>query len=217
MRWQGCAGPKALALPIEAAIVAAANPPPESRLRAAIAPVPPPAPTVRRAEARDLDGLVRLEQRCFELDRLSRRSLRHFLGRGHAALLVVERAGAAAAAGPGTGAGELAAYALVAFRRGSRVARLYSIAVDPAERRRGLGRLLLEAAEAAAVAAGASELRLEVRTDNRAAIAAYEAAGYRPIGRYADYYEDHADALRLSKGLDAAPERGRARLAWRKG
>ncbi|HKY94980.1 MAG TPA: GNAT family N-acetyltransferase [Kiloniellales bacterium] len=179
----------------------------ESRLRAAAtAHALPPAPSVRRAEGRDLDGLVRLEQRCFDLDRLSRRSLRHFLMRGRSALLVTER-----------GPGELAGYALVVFRRGSRVARLYSIAVDPAERRRGLGGRLLQAAEAAAAAAGASELRLEVRADNRAAIAAYENAGYERIGRYADYYEDRADALRLAKGLGAAPGKAPARLAWRKG
>ena len=96
----------------------------ESRLRAAaIAHVQPPAPLVRRAEGGDLDGLVRLEERCFELDRLSRRSLRHFLTRGQAALLVAER-----------GSGELAGYALVVFRRGSTVARPIR---SPSIRRRG--------------------------------------------------------------------------------
>jgi len=194
-------------LPIDPAIVDGANRPSESCLRAAAtAHALSPAPNVRRAEGRDLDGLVRLEHRCFDLDRLSRRSLRHFLGPGQGVLLVAEG-----------GAGELAGYALVVFRRNSRAARLYSIAVDPGERRRGLGRRLLQAAEAAAVEAGATELRLEVRTDNRAAIAAYEAAGYAPIGRYAGYYEDGADALRLAKRLAAATSRKPARPAWRKG
>jgi ribosomal protein S18 acetylase RimI-like enzyme len=113
--------------------------------------------------------------------------------------------------------GELAGYALVVFRRGSRVARLYSIAVDPAARRLGLGRQLLRSAEQAAVAVGAEEMRLEVRADNGAAIAAYEGAGYQPIGRYSDYYEDRADALRLAKRLGAAADKMPARLAWRKG
>lgn len=175
----------------------------ESCLRAAAtAQALSPAPPVRRAEERDLDGLVRLEERCFDLDRLSRRSLRHFLTRGRAALLVAE-----------SGPGELAGYVLVVFRRGSAVARIYSIAVDPAARRRRLGSGLLQAAEAAALAAGAGELRLEVRADNRAAIAAYEGAGYLPIGRYSDYYEDRADALRLAKRLGAAAGKAPARLA----
>lgn len=111
------------------------------------------------------------------------------------------------------GPGVLAGYALVVFRKGSRLARLYSIAVDPAERRQGVGGRLLQAAEEASAAAGANELRLEVRTDNRAAIAAYEGAGYEPIGRYEAYYEDHADALRLAKGLVAAAGKAPAERA----
>src|SRR5690606_16423644 len=41
----------------------------------------------------------------------------------------------------------------------------------------------------------------EVNESNRRAIAMYRDAGYRQIGRYADYYEDHADALRFEKVL----------------
>jgi ribosomal protein S18 acetylase RimI-like enzyme len=137
-----------------------------------------------------------LEQRCFDLDRLSRRSLRRFLRHERAPLLVAE--------GPGLG---LAGYALVTLRRGARAARLYSLAVDPAQRRQGLGGRLLLAAEAAARRAGALELRLEVRADNGSAIAAYEAAGYLPFGRYLAYYEDGADALRFAKPLPAPARR----------
>jgi len=176
------------------AIVGPKNPTAESRLRAvATAHVLPSEPTLRRAEQRDLDGLVRLEQRCFDLDRLSRRSLWRFLRQARASLLVAER----------PAGGGLAGYALVTLRRGARVARLYALAVDPSERRRGLGRRLLRAAEAAASSAGAAELRLEVRADNREAISAYEADGYRPIGRYPAYYEDGAEALRFAKSLPA--------------
>jgi ribosomal protein S18 acetylase RimI-like enzyme len=95
----------------------------------------------------------------------------------------------------------------VTRRQGAGVARLYSIAVDPAERRLGLGRRLLDAAEAAAWRAGAKELRLEVRAGNRGALATYLAAGYRPIGRYPGYYEDGADALRFAKPLPAPARR----------
>lgn len=130
--------------------------------------------------------------------------------RGQAALLVSDLPADEFGSEPGS---ELGGYALVVFRRGSRVARLYSIAVDPSQRRRGLGSRLLRAAESAALAAGADELRLEVRADNRAAIAAYEGAGYQPIGRYSDYYEDHADALRLAKGLRAPAGQAQARPA----
>jgi hypothetical protein len=44
-------------------------------------------------------------------------------------------------------------------------------------------------------------MRLEVRPDNAWAIALYERLGYHEFGKYLDYYEDHADALRYEKRL----------------
>ena len=98
--------------------------------------------------------------------------------------------------------GALAGYALLFVRRGSAVARLYSIAVDPAQRGAGLGALLLADVEQLARNAGRGILRLEVRADNVAAIALYRRAGYREQGRIPGYYEDGCDALRFDKALD---------------
>lgn len=53
------------------------------------------------------------------------------------------------------------------------------LAVDPAFRRRGIGRSLLAAAEAQAAQTQGRRLVLDVRHDNHAAIALYEACGYR--------------------------------------
>ena len=86
----------------------------------------------------------------------------------------------------------------------STLARLYSIATAPAARGRGLGATLLAAAEDAARARNCRALRLEVRVDNTAAIALYERAGYRRIGRYREYYEDGEDAWRYEKALMSA-------------
>ena len=97
--------------------------------------------------------------------------------------------------------GAVAGYALVLLRRGTSLARLYSIAVDPDRTGRRLGAALLAAAERAAIDRDALFLRLEVRSDNAAAIALYRRAGYRAFGRYLDYYEDHAEALRFEKSL----------------
>jgi len=95
----------------------------------------------------------------------------------------------------------LLGYALLLFRRRSRVARIYSLVVDAGQRGRGLGRELLADAEVLARRRGARVLRLEVRDDNAAARALYGAAGYREIARRAGYYEDGMDALRLEKPL----------------
>lgn len=146
-------------------------------------------PLIRRGQARDLGAVHDLENATFSMDRLSRRSLRYFLQSPTASLLLAEEAQG------------LAAYALTAFRRGSDVARLYSIAVARQASGRGLGRLLLAASEADAAQRGATWMRLEVRPDNPAAIRLYQAMGYRQFGSIADYYEDDSLALRFEKPL----------------
>jgi ribosomal protein S18 acetylase RimI-like enzyme len=145
------------------------------------------AVTIRPARVGDLDAMETLENEAFTGDRLSRRSLRNFIRAGNRILAAVE---------PGNG---LAGYALVTWRQGGRRARLYSIAVDAGKSGRGVGRALLEAVEAQALAGGCEAVRLEVREDNKRAIALYERLGYCRFGRTVDYYEDGAAALRLEK------------------
>jgi ribosomal protein S18 acetylase RimI-like enzyme len=166
----------------------------------AVAHRPVPPVHIRAAEGADVDRLVALEQLAFSTDRMSRRSFRRFVASPHAALIVAERADA------------LEGYALVLFREGSDVARLYSIAVAPHGSGRGLGKALLEAAEAAVMARGRTVLRLEVHERNAAAIRRYERSGYRRFGRHRHYYADRGHALRYEKrltpslpGLAAAP------------
>ncbi len=146
-------------------------------------------PMIRPADVRDIDALVALEQRCFAGDRLSRRSFRRFVTGGRAIVLVAlvdDR---------------LAGYALVLRRTDADYGRLYSLAVDPAFRGQGISRKLLVAAENAAMALGIHAMRLEIRQDNRAGMALYEAAGYTIIEKLPGYYEDHADGLRMTKVL----------------
>ncbi len=147
--------------------------------------------SIRPAESTDLDRLVAIENEVFATDRISRRSFRDYLKRGSAALFVAPRHDA------------IVGYALASFGRGSRGARLYSIAVTP-KAGRGVGRLLLAAAEAEALRRGCDRMRLEVDERNARAIRLYERAGYRPQGRREAYYEDGATALLYAKPL-AAP------------
>lgn len=144
---------------------------------------------IRDARLSDLDALVALEERCFEIDRFSRRQFRYLITRAQGRLLVDERRG------------KLIGYVLVLFRRGTSLARLYSIAVSPRARGKGAGRDLLEAAEKAAVEANCAYLRLEVRRDNADSIRLYRRAGFRKLGELGDYYEDGMEALRFEKAL----------------
>src|SRR5712692_744011 len=155
-----------------------------------LARAPMPQIRVRKAERGDIDALMEIEHRVFATDRLSRRSLRRFLASPSAEVIVAEGEG-----------GRLAGTAIVLFRPRSRVARLYSIAVAPHMGGRGVGPMLLEAAEAAALARHCRAIRLEVHETNHAAISRYRKSGYREFGRHARYYADGGDALRFEKRL----------------
>ncbi len=145
---------------------------------------------VRRARPGDLDALVELEQRVFATDRMSRNALRRLLTSRSARVLVAGIRG------------RMAGAAVVLFRAGSSVARLYSIG-GAADVRQGSAVALLAAAERAARRRKCRCMRLEVHVRNRAAIARYRKSGYRPFDRCRSYYEDGGDALRFEKPLRA--------------
>lgn len=146
---------------------------------------------MRRARRDDVDALLALEETAFATDRLTRRSLRQFLASPSAVLTVVtlER--------------EVAGYALVLFRSGSRSARLYSIAVARQAAGRGIGSALLSAAEQQSRERGCEAMSLEVSVQNHRAMDLYTRCGYRPIRKLPGYYSDGGDALRLGKTLVA--------------
>lgn len=158
---------------------------------------------IRDARPDDLQALVQLEQAAFATDRLSRRSFRHLLRRGHAIIRVAESPD-----------GALCGYVIVLLRQGTSLARLYSIAVAPAARGTGQARALVADAERAARGAGCAVMRLEIRRDNAASLGLFEGLGYRRFGRYPMYYADAMDALRLEKYLPARPAPALARAPY---
>lgn len=149
---------------------------------------------IRRATLADLPALVALERRAFTTDHLSPRQYRHHITNKSACVLAA------------VDASGLLGKAVVFFRRNSRVARLYSIAVTHEARGRGVGEALVRAAERAAHTRGCTRLRLEVRQDNGGATRLYERLGYRRFGAYAGFYEDGADAWRYEKELGPKKE-----------
>jgi ribosomal protein S18 acetylase RimI-like enzyme len=144
---------------------------------------------IRRGNAADLDALWAFEKRVWA-DRMSRRSLRLLLASPSAEVLLAQ-----------AGGGAITGVAIVLFRVNSRIARLYSIAVDPKHTHRGIASALLARAEKIARSRRCLSLRLEVHERNRGAIKVYRKAGYHEFGRYDRYYEDRSDALRFEKQL----------------
>lgn len=72
---------------------------------------------------------------------------------------------------------------------------IQTLAVHPAYRRSGIGRDLVARLLADAVARECTEVLLEVRSDNDAAIALYESHGFDVIARRTGYYGPGEDAL----------------------
>ncbi len=81
---------------------------------------------------------------------------------------------------------------------------LLLIAVDPGQRRLGVGGRLLAAALADASARGATDFFLEVREDNAAARRLYASAGFAEVGRRPDYYSGKDGSKRTAITLRVA-------------
>lgn len=163
-----------------------------------------------------MTALTALEGGFPEQDRFSRRAWSRLI-RGNAAILVLP-VEPLPPAGPGRNGRDtnelrddgrleqpsrLAGAIAILYRRGARVARIYSLAVAPDMKGRGLGAALLRAGEHDASVHGCDQMRLEVRTSNATAIALYERGGYQVIDIRRNYYPDGEDAIRMEKRLPA--------------
>lgn len=143
----------------------------------------------RNANIEDINGLLELENKSFSADRLSRRSFRHWIQAAHGTLLVCEFQN------------EIVAYGLLWCHKGTRLARLYSLAVASHMRGKGVADELLKLLEMVAMEKRRLYMRLEVSKNNHGAIKLYQRHGYQVFGEYCDYYQDHSDALRMQKRI----------------
>jgi [ribosomal protein S18]-alanine N-acetyltransferase len=139
-------------------------------------------PLVRSAGQEDLDAIAGLEEAAFH-DPWPREMLAYELCNPYSVLLI---AGGLPGKEPG-------AYA--AFRHAVGEAELLRVAVHPAARRRGLARALLEEGFARLREARIQVCFLEVRVENKPAIALYEGLGFSWVGLRRAYYQDGADAM----------------------
>lgn len=142
---------------------------------------------IRPAVEQDAKALAELENICFSTDRISLRSIKRFIPEARNDLIVLEKNG------------QIAGYFLLLYRAGTSLARLYSIAINPAFRKQGLAEILMLQAERAAAKRLCVLLRLEVRPDNSGAIALYHKLGYSNFAIKHDFYEDHSDAICMQK------------------
>lgn len=146
-----------------------------------------PHVAIRPATEGDVDRVTAIERAAFA-DPWSRPSFVHLLG-DRRAFFAVARAPDGAVAG----------YVVAWFVADE--GEIGNLAVDAAQRRRGIASALLAATVAAAREREVAALYLEVRDSNAAARALYAGAGFEAVGRRRDYYRhprEDAIVLRLA-------------------
>lgn len=142
---------------------------------------------LRKAETSDIAKMYKLEQELFSEENypLSKSSLRYHQKNNLIYLAQVEE--------------EIVGYILVLVRR--RVAKVYSLGVSVAFRGQHISLELFKLTCMELLSMGFKELVLEVRTDNKAAIALYEKLGFRVQKVLKSFYLDGCDAYLMSKEL----------------
>ena len=134
--------------------------------------------TIRLAGPSDLDAIDTVEAASFDADRFPRRNLRRMLTGGRTIFLIADVEKAAAG------------YLALSFRDGIGTSRLYSLAITPCARGKGIGAALIARAIEETRRRGLRAIRLEVRETNASARTLYERCGFTLRGRRENYYGD---------------------------
>ncbi len=143
----------------------------------------------------DLDALFAIDQECFRPGiAYSRVELRYYLSRPRAVSILAENDADGAIVG--------FAIAEIYLQKGLPVGHIITIDVRPSNRKRGIGRLLMDAMQAQLREAGTTVIKLEVAADNEGAQAFYRRFGFAQTGRIPGYYMGKFDAFLMEKQLD---------------
>jgi [ribosomal protein S18]-alanine N-acetyltransferase len=145
---------------------------------------------IRQALKKDVVALRALEDRVFDYDLMSRRSIAHAVLAKSQSVLILE-----------TVDRSLAGAAYLHYRTRSRQCRLYSIAIDNELSGHGLGTYLLQHCEQAAKKRGCIAMRLELRADRTQLRRFYARNGFQANGLKTAYYDDGTDAISMFKIL----------------
>ncbi len=146
-------------------------------------------PHIRLAAKRDLKALVSLEQIAFQKDRFSPRRIKYLLTKARSTMLVLEQNGAIIGA----------AYLL--WHKTHKIGRIYNIVIMPELQGKGYGAKLLERCERECKRRKCRYISLEVRTDNKPAIAFYKKHGFEITRKLPDYYDDGSVGYKMRKEL----------------
>lgn len=144
-------------------------------------------PSLEMAKPSDLKAVLELEQLCFNAESFTRRQLRYLISKAKGHFLLSRKGN------------QISAFMVLLGKKNSSFMRLYSIAVSPNFRGRGLARHLLTEAAKLAKADGFRYIHLEVSEINEAAVKLYLCEGFEVFGERRAYYKNGSKALLMRK------------------
>lgn len=147
-------------------------------------------PTFRKALLTDLPAILQIEQSSFSGDRFSKRQFSYLIRRAKASFLVAVLEE------------QVIGYSILLTPESLKSARIYSIAIHPDAKGKGIGKKLLEHHINIARTLKYQAVRLEVREDNLPAKSLYQSYGFRTISIKKAYYEDGMNALVLMMRIE---------------
>lgn len=145
--------------------------------------------SVRLARKADLQKLMILEKQSFTDECFSQSQMKYLLTKANSLILVVEDKT------------NLLGSIILLKRRNSYSLRIYSLAVNPKYRGKGIGKKLLEITEEKAIQLGLKTLSLEVKSTNSAAISLYGNNGFIKTKEKNNYYTDGSAAYIMRKEI----------------
>lgn len=153
--------------------------------------------SIRPATKEDIPSLVALEQEIFPAtiygaDVLDRKKFLYLLTKANALVLVC------------TSEKKICGYVIILLRKTSSAARVYSIAVSPDHRGKGIAPLLLDHAQNICREKNCTRIILETREDNSKMRGLCARLGYKETKRVKGYYHDGQTAIKLSKDIPAS-------------
>ncbi len=141
--------------------------------------------SARRMTAGDLEAVIRIEQKSFP-DPWSFQSFQESLGQSQAIWMVIEKADGKEKWPIGY------AGVYTVLDEGE----IVNVAMEPEERGKGYGKILVEKLMEEGAKRGVSDFYLEVRMGNEAGKRLYRSLGFEPCGVRKDFYEQpREDAL----------------------
>ena len=147
--------------------------------------------TLRSYEPHDFAALHKLDKACFPPGiSYSRTTLRYFLTLPSADCVIAEDEGRIVA--------------FIVSEENPPLAHIITLDVAEKERRRGVGRALLQQLETNLTLRGVRSILLETATDNEAAVAFWKSHGYRIEATLKRYYLGRIDAYEMRKILPGA-------------